>query len=419
MNRIVLVLLFALGAAGARDTTLLAAARPAPDTEVRGLWVLRSSLTSPEAIDRLVSTARDTGFNTLLVQVRGRGEAYYASAIEPRAGELMGRPDDFDPLARVLDQAHAAGLRVHAWVNVNLVASATTPPRSPEHVAQRHPEWLMVPRALAKTLARQDARSPGYFGALSRWSRAESDRVEGLYLSPLVPAAQDYTAAVIEELVSRYPIDGLHLDYIRYPSGDFDYGQAALAAFRAARLPQATAEEIARLDAASLANPAAWADTLPESWAAFRRDRLTALVTRLSAESRVTRPTLVVSAAVVPNAAMARAEKLQDWAAWAADGHLDVVCPMIYTTSATEFAAQVKSVRQSVGATPLWAGIGAYRLTAERTATNIRAARAGGAAGILLFSYDSLIGPAAPSPAYLTALRPTLLDHPGSDTTRR
>src|SRR5262245_19867224 len=79
--------------------------------EVRALWVLRSSLTSPAAIASLVKTAHDQAFNTLLVQVRGRGDAYYASALEPRAADLARQPSSFDPLATAIDQAHAAGLR--------------------------------------------------------------------------------------------------------------------------------------------------------------------------------------------------------------------------------------------------------------------------------------------------------------------
>src|SRR5687767_13183237 len=67
--------------------------------EVRALWVLRTSLSSPAAVQHLVQSARDNGFNTLLVQVRGRGDAYYQSRLEPRAAELSKQPDTFDPLA--------------------------------------------------------------------------------------------------------------------------------------------------------------------------------------------------------------------------------------------------------------------------------------------------------------------------------
>ncbi|MDA1307668.1 MAG: family 10 glycosylhydrolase, partial [Acidobacteria bacterium] len=125
---------------------LSVATAPVPVTdEVRGLWVLRSSLASADRVDEVIRTAVDGGYNTLLVQVRGRGDAYYTSTLEPRALELQGQPATFDPLQRTIDRAHAAGLQVHAWLNVNLVASAATLPQASTHVMVRHPAWVMVP----------------------------------------------------------------------------------------------------------------------------------------------------------------------------------------------------------------------------------------------------------------------------------
>ena len=120
--------------------------------DVRALWVTRATLGSPGAVTRMVAAARASGFNTLLVQVRGRGDAYYRSRFEPRAAELAAQPE-FDPLAATIAQAHGAGLQVHAWVAVNLVSSAATLPSSRDHIVYRNPEWLMVPRALAEDLA--------------------------------------------------------------------------------------------------------------------------------------------------------------------------------------------------------------------------------------------------------------------------
>ena len=63
--------------------------RAADVLEIRALWVTRSSLTSAASITGLVQTAHLQGFNTLLVQVRGRADAYYASGLEPRAVRLL------------------------------------------------------------------------------------------------------------------------------------------------------------------------------------------------------------------------------------------------------------------------------------------------------------------------------------------
>src|SRR4029079_6535826 len=99
-------------------------------------------MTSAASIASLVDSASASGFNTLLVQVRGRGDAYFANSIAPRAAALTGQPVDFDPLDVVLRRAHAQGLRVHAWVDVNLISSATEFATSRSHIVWRHPERL-------------------------------------------------------------------------------------------------------------------------------------------------------------------------------------------------------------------------------------------------------------------------------------
>lgn len=70
--------------------------------EVRALWVQGSSLTTPNAIAAMVRSARASGFNTLLVQARGRGDAYFVSRLEPRAAALVNEPATFDPLEVVI-----------------------------------------------------------------------------------------------------------------------------------------------------------------------------------------------------------------------------------------------------------------------------------------------------------------------------
>lgn len=360
--------------------------------EVRALWVTRQTLVSPASVRAMVRSAAAGGFNTLLVQVRGRGDAYYASTLEPRAAELAAEPA-FDPLAETLAEARAAGLRVHAWVNVNLVSSAATLPASRDHVVYRSPEWLMVPRQIALDMAGIDPRSPEFVGRLARWTRARSGELEGLYVSPLHPAAVAHLAAVVAEIASTYAIDGVHLDYARYPSRDFDYSRAALAAFKEAVTPALSAGERAEAEAAERLDPFAYPARFADRWDAFRRARLNALVMRLRTAVKTARPSAVVSAAVVPEEREAFEMRLQDWRTWVEQEMIDVLCPMAYTQDARLFEAQVAAARALAAGRPVWAGIGAYRLSPPQTIEHIAAARAVGAAGIVLFSYDALVSP--------------------------
>ena len=361
--------------------------------DVRALWVVRTTLTSPPAIAAMVTAAKASGFNTLVVQVRGRGDAYYDSAIEPRAAALAGQ-DGFDPLATTIARAREAGLRVHAWVNVNLVAGVAEAPAAKDHIVHRHPEWLMVPRALADDLSVLDPRAPEYLEGLIRYVRGEAATLEGLYLSPITPAAAQYTVSVVRDIARRYDVDGVHLDYIRYPSSDFDYSRASLLAFRQDVIADLSPDDRRTYDARMAVSPLIYAETFPDRWRRFRTARLTALAAQLQQAISRERPGATVSAAVVPDWDEAVTHRFQDWRDWLARDLLDVVCPMAYTTDPAMFASQIAAARDIAGTSGLWAGIGAYRLLPAQIAAAVESARREGADGVILFSYDSLIDPA-------------------------
>lgn len=376
----------------------------APDAEIRALWVLRTSLSSPASVRRLVQSASDHGFNTLLVQVRGRGDSYFQSRLEPRAAELSRQPDTFDPLAAVIEAARAADLGVHAWVNVNLVSSAADLPNAREHLVHRHPEWLMVPRDLAQELAKVDPDSPAYLGKLARWTRAQSAGIEGLYTSPLVPAAADHTVAVVRDLARRYQLDGVHLDYARYPSDRFDYSRPAIRQFAAAMRPGLSAPRRRELDTLERDDLFAYPDAFPDEWRRFRLDRMTALMRRLRDAVKQERQAAAITVAAAPDLEEARQHRLQDWAGWLDAGIVDALCPMAYTPEPARFAEHIAAARDAAGTRPVWAGIGAYRLSPAQTVENIRTARKLGASGIVLFSYDSMTDPRQSAPGYLAAV---------------
>lgn len=394
--------LLAILVAAATSASPVRATRSA--TEVRALWVLRASLTTPERIRTLVSAARENGFNTLLVQVRGRGDSYFRGGVEPVASDLARQPDTFDPLAAVLEQSRAAGLRVHAWVNVNLVSSAVDLPTARDHIVNRRPGWLMVPRDLVQDLAAVDVDSPAYVGKLARWTRAQSAEVEGLYASPIVPEAAAHLETVVRHLATRYAVDGVHFDYARYPSERFDYSRGAIAEFRASVRPRIADAVVRTLDAEALDDPLAYPDGLPQEWRAFRIARMTALMKRLRAAVRAARPDAIVTAATAPDVREATERRLQDWRTWLADGLIDAVCPMAYTPEPERFAEQIAAAREAAAGRLVWAGIGAYRLSPAETIANIQTARRLGADGVVLFSYDSLTNPRQSAPDYLAVV---------------
>jgi len=361
---------------GVLALALLVPAVPAPAAptsgELRGLWVVRTALVSPQAVDQAVDDATEGGFNALFVQVRGRGDAFYRSALASRSTLLERQPREFDPLARLLARARARGIQVHGWVNVLLAAHFGQPlPRG--HVLEKHPDWAMVPKSAAT--AALVASGSRRLRLIMEAGRAEGD-VEGYYLSPAIPRVGDHLEAVVRELVRAYPLDGLHLDFVRYPGPDFDHSRAELDGFRRARGGGDLLGGPAR-------DPAAWDD--------YRRRVLTALVTRLADAARAERPGVVLSAAVAPDEAQAVHHKFQDWPRWLSAGILTALCPMTYTPDNDLFRQQVESARERAGgAQPVWAGIGAYRLDVAGIVEKVVLARRSGARGVVLFSHESL-----------------------------
>src|SRR5256714_4740271 len=102
----------------------------------KALWVVRDKITTKSAIDDLMADATTRGIHDVVVQVRGRGDAYYASSLEPRA-ESLGDAS-FDPLAHLVRAGAAVGVRVHAWGNVFFVWSSADGalPNAREHLVR-------------------------------------------------------------------------------------------------------------------------------------------------------------------------------------------------------------------------------------------------------------------------------------------
>ena len=356
-------------------------------SDTRGLWVVRSTLVHPDSVRAMVARAADAGFNTLLVQIRGRGDAYYSGGFEPRAAEIQDQPA-FDPLALTIREAKARGIEVHAWMNVHLISSALAISRDPKHLVNERPELLAIPRELAEELYDVDPASRVYRERLVEYTLANRGTVEGLYSSPSAPEVKERVYAIATGLVERYEIDGIHLDYVRYPSQAFDYSRGALDRFRAWIDGRITDDRRAALTSALDRNPLAFVEAFPDRWDEYRRDQITDLVERIYVGVKRRRPEVLVSVAVFPDARESFTHRFQDWEGWLRMGIVDVVAPMAYNPSDALFAEAISSAVDVSGSERVWAGVGVHLTTYEGTLSKIEIAQRIGVRGFLLFSYD-------------------------------
>lgn len=349
------------------------AAPSVPPQEMRGLWVVRTSILSPQAVAKVVGAAKAHHFNALFVQARGRGDAFYQSALEPRAEELKGAPAGFDPLAEAVHQGHAAGLQVHAWLNTCYVWGAAHRPLAAEHVVNSHPEWLA-----------RDGKG--------HYQLSAGGGCEGAFLSPANLDARRHIHDVFVDVATRYDIDGIHFDYVRYAGAGYDYSEAALGRFRQQMHGSARLIDINLCEARLRSDRLSYPHLFPQEWQVFRRTQVTEMVAEISHDVKAAKPWMVVSAAVFADSKDAYSARGQDWKTWLRNGSLDAVVPMAYGASTPLVAQQIRDAVAAARAAGryAYAGLGSWHIPAGSTATKIKAARALGAQGSVLFSYGGM-----------------------------
>lgn len=343
-----------------------------PDNEVRALWVVRDAITTPEAVSRLVDFAVQTRFHILFVQVRGRGDSYYQSSIDPPSPALRAPLADFDPLRYVLTLAHRNGIEVHAWLNICYAWSDTKHAPPSGHLVTTHPEWI-----LSDAKGTRMDRVPS-----SKW---KAQGIEGTFLSPGVPEFRRHMASVVSELVRMYDIDGIHLDYIRYPNKAYSFDPVSRSQFllKYGIDPVQLGGDRAALQKMVGARALAAMDSI------FSDDRTQEIDSMVVAihDAAGGKP---ISAAVIADPVFARADKGQDWPTWVQKKWIDFVVPMAYSMPPLEIEARARIYNRLVGVDHVLIGLGVYGGRDEFLAESVGLLRAVPVAGYAIFSYNAL-----------------------------
>lgn len=357
--------LLAIGVGPALTALAEPAPAPAPlqsDSSPRAIWVTRWDFRTPEDVRRIIADCASIQTTDIIWQARGQADAFYKSDLEPWGLELFrdlppGTAEpSFDPLATAVAEAHARGMRLHAWVNAMPLWKGPKPPTDPHHLFNAKPEWRL----------RDAAGTP----------QALNDHY--VIVNPVLDEVQDHIVAVCKDIVTRYPVDGIHLDYIRFVSEKMD------------------PKTIVPADAASLAlfKTATGHDSIatPDEIAAYqdwKRQRITDLVGRIRREAVDSRPGCVLTAAVWRRPDLGLNQYLQDGAAWLRNGLIERAFPMIYTDKPDQLTGDMTAWAEASRGHPVTPGLGVYLHQPSRTADQIVIASQLGADGYALFSYES------------------------------
>ncbi len=328
----------------------------------RYFWVVRDGLESPESIDLLVDRAAEAGANGIIVQVAGRAEAYYRSSILPAANFQ----DGFDPLAYTIATARPRGMEVHAWINAFLVWSAPYPPNDSTHIWYTHPQWFMADR---------------YGRSTREYTRDECDRngLVGATISPALPEVREFLADVASEIAMNYNVDGIHLDYIRYPNPSFGFESQSTGAFFLKT----------GLDPMDMFRRQHGNDELADMWSLWKIDQVTRTVETVRSVLRSEAPGVLLSCAVMADPHEARSHYSCDWRSWLETGLVDFVCTMAYTTN-TQKARELAILGAAVCPEKVIHGIGIYNQSMSSAFTGASEALIRGCKGVCVFSLNSM-----------------------------
>lgn len=318
----------------------------------RYFWVSRDALANPDSLDLLLSRAEAAGANGLIVQVVGRGEAYYRSDLLPQAS-FSGFDD---PLAYLIARAKPMGMEVHAWVNAFLVWSSANAPPDRSHIWHTNPEWFMSHSSGKSTrdFTRAEAEAAGLVGAT---------------LSPAFPGVRAFIASVAVEIATRYDVEGIHLDYIRYPNSSFGYEPAAVAMFY---------NETGLMPADS-----------PETWRSWKARQVTMTVETVRFRLNSAAPSTLLSCAVMADPGTAATEFGSPWREWLAAGLVDFVCPMAYTSDRQRALSLARATTAEHAGNVVY-GVAVFNQSVTAALEGASEALARGAGGVCVYSLNSL-----------------------------
>ena len=258
-------------------------------------------------------------------------------------------------LAACVAAARPHGIRVHAWLFCFSTSGA-----SPER--------------------RETFRKAG-------WLVDSSSGGQQDWLDPSSAAVRSRLTAIATEIMAKYKIDGIHLDYARYQ----DYYNS---------LGHGTKTRFSR-DVLDGKAPADWADAARKSplfgkVVRWRARQVTALVSAIRAAQRRNAPGITVSAAVFGGYPNCVESVGQDWVSWIETGLIDYAMPMNYTEDNAKYAELLASqLKKPAIARRIVGGIGVTaaesRLGPGQVIDQANALRRGGAAGFILFDLDSTL----------------------------
>lgn len=261
--------------------------------KVKAFWAPIWDISSKEKVTQVVDDAVEYGFNQIIAEVRYRGDALYFPNRDENSfhnrdvRSYVLKDEKFDPLQYLIDYSKDKNIQIIAWMTCFVITPHDLTLLPADHIYFKEPNWITFDK---------------------NGKEMETNILEGAFLDPGLPEVQDYLIDVIGDISTNYDIDGIHLDYVRYPGQKYGMHEKSLKNF-------SKSTEFFEKD----------------SWNNWRENQINRFVARAYFEVKNINPEIEVSAAVFPKIKEATKYYSQNWYSWLEGNYIDKVYLMAYT----------------------------------------------------------------------------------------
>ena len=340
--------------------------------EIRAVWLDRGTIVrarSERGLAMVFDRLAAAGINTVFFETLNAGYTIYPSNIAPKQNPLT---ISWDPLKAAVKLAHERNMEIHAWIWTFAVGNQAHNRALGQAdsylgpVISAHPNWVMTDKRGRK-------RHPN----------------DGkVYMDPANPEVRQYLLNIIDEIASRYEVDGIQLDYIRYPfqdpSRNFSYGYSTTARNQFRQLYGIDPMKISARDRQNL-----W------KWNEFKINQVNSFVANTSNFLKRKYPRLILSAAVFPFPRHERFDKIQqDWETWVLKGEIDLLTPMTYALDTNRFQQITQPLTNTgvLGSTLITPAVKLLNIPEIVAVDQIQAARDLPTGGYIIFAAERITG---------------------------
>jgi len=329
----------------------------------RGLWIVRNTLNTREDLRLLEEIDQAINLTDVYLQVRALGKNVY------RLSDNPANNGNSVSLTEIVNFCRKNNIRVHAWINTLYIWSDIKKPANFNHPYLTDQNHLMT-----------DAEDN-----LISLKKLKKLGIEGYFVDPDASINMSAIKRLIKSLLINYEMDGVHLDYTRYPPIPVSYSKHLRAKFM--RDYYVDPAKVSQLLAGSADMRYRY---VTEEYGKFLQKNLSQFVGELYRYVKEIDPEAVVSAAVKPDWQEAKSIYFQDWLEWLRTEKSDNIIIMNYTPDYKEFKKNLKMAKSLKYDDRIICGIGAYYLNKYELSMRIRDVEKEKLNGYCLFSFTTI-----------------------------